>query len=258
MLICPVCKLKLSKIGKSYKCINNHTFDISKQGYTTLFLKSSKHCGDNKKMVEARTNFLKLGYYDQLIYELDKLVKKSSDAKIICDCGCGEGYYTNKLAKLNTDKKWYAFDMSKEALKYASKHTENVDYFLSSIFDLPFADNSCDIVLNIFAPCASEEFRRVLNKDGIIIKVDPGEMHLYELKELLYEKPYKNEFKSVKGLTVLSQKEITYTAKLATNEILDLFMMTPYSYKTDKKGIDKIKKVDKLEITISFLVTIYQ
>ena len=43
---------------------------MAKQGYTNLFLKSSKNSGDGKEMVEARTNFLTLDYYKPLLNEL--------------------------------------------------------------------------------------------------------------------------------------------------------------------------------------------
>lgn len=38
MKICPVCKEKLVRENKTYKCINNHCFDMAKQGYLNLLL----------------------------------------------------------------------------------------------------------------------------------------------------------------------------------------------------------------------------
>ena len=61
-MICPNCKQKLQKIDNSYKCINNHSFDISKQGYVNLLLNTS-NSGDNKEMINARSIFLQKGYY---------------------------------------------------------------------------------------------------------------------------------------------------------------------------------------------------
>ena len=39
MLICPICKNKLQKIDNTYKCQNNHSFDISKKGSLTVYKK---------------------------------------------------------------------------------------------------------------------------------------------------------------------------------------------------------------------------
>ena len=57
MLICPVCKKKLIKENKTFRCENNHSFDCAKQGYVNLSRKQTKNHGDNALMVKARTNF---------------------------------------------------------------------------------------------------------------------------------------------------------------------------------------------------------
>ena len=51
MIICPICKEKLEREGKSYRCINNHSFDISKSGHINLLIDNKKHSkmpGDDK------------------------------------------------------------------------------------------------------------------------------------------------------------------------------------------------------------------
>ena len=64
MLICPVCKEKLIKENKTFRCVNNHSFDCAKQGYVNLSRKQTKNHGDNALMVKARTDFLEKDYYD--------------------------------------------------------------------------------------------------------------------------------------------------------------------------------------------------
>ena len=41
MLICPVCKEKLIQENKTFRCVNNHSFDCAKQGYVTLMMSIS-------------------------------------------------------------------------------------------------------------------------------------------------------------------------------------------------------------------------
>ena len=98
MFICPICKSKLNIENRSYRCENNHSFDIAKQGYVNLLPANKKHSaapGDDKLMVVARNNFLSLGYYSHLKETLENLCDKYSDEDVnILDCGCGEGYYT--------------------------------------------------------------------------------------------------------------------------------------------------------------------
>lgn len=258
MLKCPVCNEKLHKIEKQYVCEHNHSFDIAKQGYTNLYLKSSKHSGDNKAMVEARTSFLNLHYYDVLVEALINIINDKG-SKTIVDAGCGEGYYTN-LIEQSTNSDIYAFDLSKEALKYAAKQNKNVHYFLSSIFAVPMSDECCDLILNIFAPLANDEYTRLLKKGGYLIKVDPHHQHLKQMKDFLYDNVYENEVfdLNVNGFTLEDYQEVTYTMSLDNTALNALFKMTPYYYKTSKEKSEQLCKLNHLECTASFMIYIYK
>ncbi len=66
---CPVCKEELKLDGRTYRCINNHCFDCAKQGYVNLLQSNkskSKRHGDDKLMIEARTEFLNTDSYKPL------------------------------------------------------------------------------------------------------------------------------------------------------------------------------------------------
>ena len=65
LFICPKCKEKLEERGGSLYCLNNHCFDIAKEGYVNLMLANDKHSlnpGDNDDMVVSRDLFLNKGY----------------------------------------------------------------------------------------------------------------------------------------------------------------------------------------------------
>ena len=72
-LVCPKCKEKLVKIENSYKCLNNHSFDISKEGYVNLLL-SKSNAGDNDLLIKSRHNFLNKGYYEDLAHKLKEII----------------------------------------------------------------------------------------------------------------------------------------------------------------------------------------
>ncbi|MEF1296891.1 23S rRNA (guanine(745)-N(1))-methyltransferase, partial [Vibrio parahaemolyticus] len=58
---CPLCHQPLSLTEKTFKCENNHQFDLAKEGYVNLMPahhKRSKDPGDNKEMMQARRRFL--------------------------------------------------------------------------------------------------------------------------------------------------------------------------------------------------------
>ena len=104
MFICPVCKNELNKTGKSFICSNGHCFDMAKSGYVNLLLKSTGgNHGDNKLMVSSSRDFLDKGYYEPLREAIVKMCREfTATGDIIVDCGCGEGYYTSKIAEVRS------------------------------------------------------------------------------------------------------------------------------------------------------------
>ncbi len=254
--ICPVCKAKLFQLPSQLKCLKGHSFDIAKQGYVNLLLDNSqnKRHGDDKLMVEARTSFLEKGYYAPLRDALCGII--GSGHKIL-DAGCGEGYYTEAFAENNTV---CGIDISKDALKVAAKRCKSASFAVASIADIPVPDESQDVVVSIFAPDSNEEFQRVLKPNGRLITVLPMEKHLFELKSAVYDQPYLNpSVDTVRdGFELISSKEIKYSIALDCNEdIVSLFKMTPYYYKTGISDQEKLNSVNTLTTTVEFFIAEY-
>lgn len=258
MLQCPVCKKTLKKQNQCYQCENRHSFDIAKQGYTNLYMKSSKNSGDNREMVIARTNFLSMDYYRPLCEEIISLIQKLPH-DVIVDAGCGEGYYTKQISE-NCKCDMYAFDLSKEALKHASRQDKRSHYFLNSIFDLPIQSHSVDLILNLFAPLAVDEFERIIKKEGYLIKVDPDKNHLYQMKEFLYDTTYENEILNLHldNFRLLSHKKVCYRMNLAQDALKALIKMTPYYYRTKKDRINALLQQESMCIDAAFIIYLYQ
>ena len=251
-IICPVCKEKLSKNGYSYKCINSHNFDISSKGYVNLNLHNSQNTGDNVEMINARRDFLNKGYYSFLLDELNKHINIDDS---LVDLACGEGYYTSKF--IAKDK--IGIDLSKQGLKIASKNDKGTIYLLSSIFHNPLEDKCADKIITIFAPIAKQEIVRIMKDNGKFILVKPNEEHLFELKQAIYDNPYLNEIEiiNIDGLKLEKEIKVSNKATLNFEDINNLFMMTPYYNTTSKADKDKIKNINDLEITFSFIIDIY-
>lgn len=262
--ICPVCKGVLTLAEKTFKCPNNHCFDVSKFGYVNLLMSqqsSLKRHGDDALMVKARREFLEKGFYSQLREGLCNSIKKSlPQSPVIIDVGCGEGYYTIQIAQCN-NASVYGIDISKDALKYAARALKGSSFAVASAFSLPFADNSADCIVSVFAPSAYEEFYRVLKPEGKLVKAVPLEEHLWGLKCALYEQPYKNkpEIRNEELFTLTSQEEIKYTINLTQKEdIENLFKMTPYYYKTGREDAQRLLSLDCLSTTVHFGVEVYE
>ncbi len=257
LFVCPICKSELTRCEGSLKCQSNHSFDIAKQGYVNLLLSNAqgKRHGDDKLMVMARRSFLDKGYYSIL---RDKIAEVLGEGHKVLDAGCGEGYYTSLFAKGN---EVYGIDISKDALKSASVRCKDCSFAVASIADIPLPDSSVDGVVLIFAPDSRDEFLRVLKTGGRLITVTPMEKHLFELKEAVYDEPYLNPPTKAEreGFELLSANEVKYTIELDCNEdILALFKMTPYYYKTSKTDQQKLEKIDRLSTRLEFLIAEYE
>ena len=267
--ICPFCKQSLNKADSRYVCVNNHSFDIAKEGYIHLLPVNKMHSkipGDTKEMVKARSEFLNAGYYLVFSDALNEIALKFiSDEAVITDAGCGEGYYTKRLydylighnRKINLN----AFDISKFAVKAAAKRDKNIHFAVASIFDIPIENETVDLVINIFAPIVDKEFLRILKPKGKLIIAVPGEYHLWGLKKLVYEEPYINEYKETEynGFRFIDRISVKDNIELTCgNMVNNLFSMTPYYWKTDKKGSEKVKNCEKLSTRIHFDFLVYE
>lgn len=262
-LICTVCGGKLEISGKSYECPNHHCFDIAKSGYVNLLL--SKHIGktvhgDNKLMVKARRDFLDKEYYAPLRKSFCESVYKYFNGGVILDAGCGEGYYTSAIAETVPKAEIYGIDISKIAVEYALKRCKIISFAVASVFHIPMADKSCDMLVTLFAPYCGGEFRRVLRDGGIMIMAIPSELHLWELKQAIYETPYKNEVKpyELEGFMLAEKKRISYKILLNSQEdIQSLFSMTPYYYRTGKYERERLEALETLETQVDFELLVY-
>lgn len=266
-LVCPVCSGALERVERTYRCENGHCYDIAKQNYVNLLMSnksSGKRHGDDKLMVKARQDFLDKGYYLFLREEMCRLAAEHCGDRVqMLDAGCGEGWYTSavKSALEDSGKKCSAVgvDISKTALMYAGKRDKSLTLAVASISSLPVAEQSCDLLLNVFAPDDGAEFRRVLRPGGLLMKVMPMERHLYGLKAAVYDRPYLNPPASYapESFEPVCRSELRETVHLSCNEdIGNLFMMTPYYYKTGRDDQAKLAALSELDTEVEFAVVL--
>ena len=174
---------------------------------------------------------------------------------VLVDLGCGEGWYTRDLP---ADEK-YGFDLSKEALKHAAKNDPASQYAVASIFHLPLPDECADAVLTCFAPAAEEEIVRILKPGGIFLFVTPGPDHLMEMKKVLYDVPYQNELKDLGiQMTLKDTETIEHSFHVSQDNLMNLFEMTPYAHRTPAEAIDRLRKLDGMDLTAQFVIRTYQ
>ena len=264
--ICPKCKAELCEQSGRAVCQNGHSYDRARQGYYNLLLGGGGGVhGDNREMVEARRNFLSSGYYSPLSDRVSRLViDNTAPLDRVLDAGCGEGYYTSAVeeALYERDGKTnvLAFDISRDAVRYALRRSSRLNCAVASSYDMPIADSSIDMVINVFSPLALDEVNRVLKPGGRFLMVYPAEEHLFSLKEQIYDTPYKNKHEDteISGFSLRSIENLEYHISLDSGEdIRNLFMMTPYAYRTSEKGRDRLYALESLKTLASFIIAVY-
>ena len=266
ILICPVCKKPLRKEEKSYFCEGEkkHCFDISSHGHVNLFPGKSTG-GDDKKAVRSRTEFLSLDLYKPISDKVCEILSDLGSDSFVVDAGCGEGYYTNNIAQ-KIGANTCGFDLSKEAIISASKAAkrlslQNSRFFVGGIYNLPVCDGGADAITNIFAPCAEVEFSRILKDGGRLVVVAAGKNHLYGLKRAVYDEVHTNEERAdlPQNMRLEALHNLSYTISLDRAEhIQSLFAMTPYSYRTSERDMQRLYALNSLETEVEVNIYVYR
>lgn len=266
---CPICAEPLQKKDRIYRCGKGHSYDCAKEGYVHLLPANQKHSknpGDDKDMAASRNRFLSGNWYQSLRSALEELACETPGKQLsVLDSGCGEGYYTQGVARALREQgrafRICGVDLSKPSVRYAAKRLPEGEFAVASVYHLPVGTDSIDLLINCFSPLALEEFGRVLKKRGRFLYVVPGPKHLWELKETLYEKPYLNDeiAPDYPGFTKCKVVKVEEKVLLPDQQtISDLFQMTPYVWRTPAAGKKKLSALDRLELTISFTVHVYE
>ena len=272
-VLCPVCQTPVTTTEDGGVCRKGHRFDRARSGYMHLLPANRKHAknpGDDKLMVDARRKFLDKGYYRPLADTVSRLAGEwlanlPHQTPCVLDAGCGEGYYTtllyDALCQRGLEPDILGVDISKLALDKAAKRQKAIFYVVASVFHLPAPDACCDLLCSLFSPYCSEEYQRVIRPGGAMLLVIPGENHLWELKQAIYERPYKNQVKpfALEGFTLLDHMQVHDIIYLAEhNDIENLFKMTPYYYKTSEQDQARLLGRGELTTQIEFEVLLYR
>lgn len=266
---CPICNENMNVNDKnSLICNHKHCFDISKKGYVNLVNKSNNKIYD-KNLFESRNKIYNSGLYHVLTMELMKILDEYTlheDENYILDAGCGEGYYLNEIyknQKLSNKCDFIGIDISKEGINIATMKGNDIIWCISDLANLPFKDGKFDIILNILSPANYKEFTRVLNNEGIVIKVIPESDYLKEIRDEIGDQIKSSNYsnKNVievfkKHLNMVSEKKLNYKFNIDPLNLENLIKMTPLTSKLSNEQVDALAKADITEITIDLKILV--
>lgn len=244
---CPICQENLTLLETNFKCCNRHSFDLAKFGYVNLAPQIKQSANYDKENFQNRQQILEAGFYQAILDAVSDLLASSKTTTTILDIGCGEGFYSRKLQESHSEKTFYAFDISKDSVQIAAKSEPNwaVNWFVGDLARLPIKDANMDILLDIFSPANYGEFRRVLSKDGILIKVIPTENHLKEIRQRVQDQLTNKEYSNQdikehfqEHFTILSSQSASLTKTITAEQLQALLSMTPLLFHVDQSKID--------------------
>jgi 23S rRNA (guanine745-N1)-methyltransferase len=271
-LICPLCPEALQEnlpqedvqhSNSVWRCVNNHSFDMAREGYLNLHLvqhKKSKDPGDNPEMVRARRAFLHADYYQPLRDAVIDLLTPLHATSLL-DIGCGEGYYTSSFRLFIDDV--IGLDIAKPAIQLAAKRFKDITWLVGSGAMLPLANSSVDITSSMFSPLPIAEMARVLKPEGFVLVVTPAPMHLWTVREGLFGEVQAHEpDKFLVGFdelfTLHSRREVSFPLTLPNQVLKDLLCMTPYVWKAKPENRAALELLEQFETAAAFTVFLFK
>ncbi len=262
-LICPICGAQLHKQGSALVCPSGHSFDIARQGYVNLLTVQQKHSlnpGDTREQVLARRSFLESGFYAPIA---DALIHAARELDIhgpILDVGCGEGYYSSRLAR-SIGAELVGLDISKEAVRCAAAKYKDARWLCATAAHIPVEDGAARLVTSLFALTIPEEFSRVLRENGYYFQVLAAQDHLLGLKSIIYPElnlRQKDSVPALPGFRLIRSTPIRFDFTVEGEQVRNLFSMTPHVFRIGKEGAQRLRATEVLSDTASCVLNVYQ
>ncbi|MDR2087934.1 MAG: methyltransferase domain-containing protein [Clostridiales Family XIII bacterium] len=268
VLVCPVCgaALRLSRGDVALRCARGHCYDIAKKGYVNLLGRSGGAKGVyGAAFFESRREAFGFGLCEEAAQRIAALAREilrpaeaggateRAGAIRVLDAGCGEGYYAFALsrdASLRSACRFYGLDLSRDAVAMATDYDADIAWIVGDLAKPPFRDGAFGLVLNVLSPANYGAFRRVLARDGILIKVMPGRDHLQELRALCGELEggrggEEAREHSERHMRVAARANVRYARALGAEQKRALPAMTPLTAgrTVDPGALDSLRRV---------------
>lgn len=263
---CIHCHEPLALKDSTLICVNHHQFDSARQGYYFLSKVSLASTKYDKQLFLARRNLIiQTPFYQQLHQVLVELIEKHQPtAKVIVDAGSGEDSHLFTIGQRLLDKvALVGVDLAKDGVMLSTDYNEQMLSLVSDLANLPFSNQSVDVILNILSPSNYQEFKRVLKSTGMMIKVIPNRDYLAEVRtELAHfgiaqQENFDNHNVSqvfMKHFTKSEQLRVVDKVELTLAQKQSLVQMTPLCWRLD---VEKQKALaERLPHQITLDVTV--
>ncbi|MGH2506276.1 MAG: putative RNA methyltransferase [Ktedonobacteraceae bacterium] len=271
-IVCPLCTTPFVATERTLTCAHGHSFDLAKEGYAHFLRKPLP--GDTKEMLKARRDFFAQDHYRPLSEAINEhinaYVQHQSHTRgeplVICDAGCGEGYYLSRLQTALAEQEvpitYLGLDISKEAVRMAAKRCQDAFFIVTNLKErLAVTDASLHVILNIFAPRNLAEFARVLTPGGLLLVVIPAPTHLQTIRDMLHLLQIEENKQQhvIAQFTAQGQFQlegivpVTYILSLQGAEIAQLVTMTPNYWHTTEETRQAMTQITEVQTEVACL-----
>ncbi|WP_186671570.1 putative RNA methyltransferase [Sporosarcina sp. BP05] len=260
---CPICASGMVMVDKSrLVCTDNHSFDLSKNGYVNLAPQAHVTKYD-KSLFEARKTVMSSGFFNQVLEFITHKVHAHIEGReqaFILDAGCGEGTHLSAiLSQLPGKTTGVGIDLAKEGITAATKEYPGSIWGVADLANCPFQEGQFDVILNILSPANYAEFTRILKPDGLFVKAVPESGYLKELRAIFYDDEERIDdtdpvTRFAQHYDAVKTERITYVFPLPAGLLAPLIRMTPLTWGASEEKIEEALAMDIQSITIDFTV----
>lgn len=262
-LICPHDGAPLQCVDRMLRCAHGHTFDISRQGYVNLIpvaQKASRQPGDSVSMVQARARVLNTGLFAPVALALERLVAEAPGS-LVADSGCGDGWFSSRVANAEPQRRLLAFDVSKHAVKAAAQRRAGFASAVASGKALPLAQGTVDTLLCVFGFPFWQHWADWQTAGQRVITVDPASDHLLELRQIIYADVRRHAAPNHAPALVEAYRrrdDIELRAQAPVENWLDLLEMTPHGRRCSPAAREKLRHTDADQVTLNVRLQVFE
>ncbi len=273
ILDCPLCGSSVSLSGsQSLICQHRHTFDLNRKGYVNL-LAHPVHTDYDRSLFKARRKIIaEAGFFDPLFAKIAGLIGEAFGNRqerplLLADMGCGEGsplsLINERLLCAGFDVCGIGLDLSRDGIELAAARDAQSLWLVADLARPPLAKGSVDVLLNILSPSNYQIFRRLLKKNGLLIKVVPQSGYLQEMRHFFYhgKKPenYSPDAVISRLQTWCEQTKmipVHYVKTVDPQAMRELLRMTPLTWHADPAMRDQWLAGNPTRITVDLAVLV--
>ncbi len=247
----------------SLVCAEGHNFDPSRKGHVN-FVPHQRPMKYTQELFLARGRIFEDGFYAPILDRIRTIIEKHRTEQglsnlTIVDAGCGQGYYAKALAQTPADTV-IGFDLSADAVAQAATGVHDALFMVADLTNIPLADGSADIILDILTQANYSEFSRILKPGGILIKVIPDEAYLLQIRQMLTGLIRKDAHSDESvtrhfcaNFDLQDTAGVHVTRPVTSRQAEDLLLMTPMTLNIDTNNLP-IQDLQAITLHLKILV----